>query len=138
MRAVFAAAVRQLSAKLGRSPRTWAWDRLHSTGIPSETGAAALGYGPAPSGGDLWTVDAASGYPVSTQGPSWRMLVRWAGHGQAVAEFAFPGGQSENPASPWYDNLIADWWHDEYLTMPPADGRSAGPIRWWLRPGGAD
>jgi penicillin G amidase len=136
MRLVFAAVVKRLSAKLGSSPRTWAWGRLHSTEIPSLTNAAGLGYGPRPAGGDLWTVNAASGYPTSSQGSSWRMIVTWAGHGRATARFAFPGGESENPASPWYGNLIAGWWHDQYLAMPPAGGQMAGTIGWSLRPGG--
>jgi penicillin G amidase len=134
MRAAFAMAAAHLAATLGGAPATWAWDRLHSRQFPSLTQATALGYGPRPSSGDPWTVDAADGGLVSQQGPSWRMIVRWTGHGPATAEGVYPGGQSENPASPWYEDLVADWWNGRYRPMPPAAGYVTGPIRWMLRP----
>jgi penicillin amidase len=137
MKSAFAAAVTQLSAKLGPQPDRWAWGRLHSTAFPSLTGIPALGYGPRAAGGDQWTVNAADGYPVSSEGPSWRMIVRWTAPGQPAAEGLYPGGQSENPASPWYDNDMARWWAGSYLPMPPAGGYTGGGARWSLRPGGA-
>jgi penicillin amidase len=136
MRSAFATAVARLSASLGGSTDSWQWGSLHSTQILSLTGAAALGYGPRPSGGDQFTVNAADGYPVSTQGPSWRMIVRWMAHGQATAEDVYPGGQSENPGSAWYSDLIADWWDGRYETMPPAGGYPRGTVVWSLLPGG--
>ncbi len=40
-------------------------------------------------------------------GPSWRMVVKL---GDQVEAFGvYPGGQSGNPASKYYDNMIADW-----------------------------
>jgi penicillin G amidase len=47
------------------------------------------------------------------------------------AQGVYPGGQSENPASPWYANLIPLWWDGRYLPVP-APGSQAGPIRWTL------
>jgi acyl-homoserine lactone acylase PvdQ len=44
----------------------------------------------------------------------------------------YPGGQSENPASPWYQNLIDAWWNGEYLAVP-VPGQTAGPTIWRLR-----
>ena len=134
VRTAFSAAVAQLSARLGGSPVSWAWGRLHSRQFPSLTQAPALGYGPRAAGGDPWTVDAADGLPIATSGPSWRMIVRWAGRGRAVAEGIYPGGQSENPASPWYQNLVADWWDGKYLPMPSAGAAAVGSVRWELRP----
>ncbi len=133
MRAAFATAVAHLSARLGDSPSRWAWGRLHSRQFPSLTQADALGYGPRAAGGDPWTVDAADGGLVATQGPSWRMIVAWTGSGRGTAQGIYPGGQSENPASPWYEDQVADWWNGRYLPMPPA-GSSPGSIRWTLRP----
>jgi penicillin amidase len=51
----------------------------------------------------------------------------------------YPGGQSENPASPWYQDQMAVWWDGRYLAMPPAGGNPAGgnpagQVRWSLRP----
>ncbi len=150
MRSAFAAAVAHLSAKLGGSPGSWTWGRLHTRQIPSVTQASALGYGPKPAGGDIWTVDAAEGGLNSTIGPSWRMIVRWTGVGQPVAKAIYPGGQSENPASPWYENMMSDWWAGSYLPMPwppaaasgagvgadgaGAAGSAAGLVSWELQP----
>jgi penicillin G amidase len=136
MHAAFDTAVAHLHATLGGAPASWKWGRLHSRTFPSLTGAAGLGYGPREAGGDPWTVDAADGGLVSAGGPSWRMIVHWTRSGQPVAEGIYPGGQSENPASPWYANLMADWWDGKYLPMPQAGGKAAGPIRWELRPSG--
>jgi penicillin G amidase len=137
VKSAFAAAVAQLSAKFGGSARTWTWGRLHSISFPSITAAAGLGYGPRPAGGDQNAVNAADGYPVSSEGPSWRMIVTWTAAGQAIAEGIYPGGQSENPVSPWYANFIPEWWDGRYVPMPPAGGYTVGPIRWSLLPGGA-
>jgi len=135
MRAAFAAAVAHLNAKLGGTPSGWAWGRLHTRQFPSITQAPGLGYGPRASGGDAWTIDAADGGLESHAGPSWRMIVDWTGRGSATAEGIYPGGQSENPASPWYAGQMADWWNGRYLPVPAAGG-TAGPVRWNLAPGG--
>ena len=134
MRTAFATAVAHLTSMLGGAPSGWGWGRLHSRQFPSLTQAAALGYGPRPSGADPWTVNAANGGLVSQSGPSWRMIVRWTGRGQAAGEGVYPGGQSENPASAWYENLVADWWNGRYRPLPPAGGYTSGAIRWTMRP----
>ena len=74
------------------------------------------------------------GYPVSSDGPSWRMIVSWTAAGTPVAEGIYPGGQSENPASPWYSDLVADWWNGRYLAMPAAGGAQGGQVQWQLSP----
>jgi penicillin G amidase len=135
MRTAFAAAVAHLAVRLGPSS-AWAWGRLHTRQFPSITQAPGLGYGPRASGGDAWTIDAADGGLESHAGPSWRMIVDWTGHGSATAEGVYPGGQSENPASPWYTDQMAGWWDGRYLPMPPAAGEAAGAVRWNLAPGG--
>jgi penicillin G amidase len=135
MRTAFATTVRQLVGTLHESPDGWTWGALHTRQFPSLTGASALGYGPRAAGGDLWTVDAAEGGMNSVIGPSWRMIVGWDEGGKPEAEAIYPGGQSENPASPWYSNLVADWWAGSYLRMPSAGGHAvairqpSGPAR---------
>jgi penicillin amidase len=136
MRAAFGTAVTHLAATLHGAPSSWTWGRLHTRQFPSVTQAAALGYGPRASGGDSWTIDAADGGLVSHSGPSWRMIVAWTGHRTAAGEGVYPGGQSENPVSPWYEDQVADWWNGRYLPMPPAGGYATGPVRWTLSPGG--
>jgi penicillin amidase len=140
MREAFGTAVAHLTAKLGGAPASWTWGRLHTRYFPSLTGAVGLGYGPRAASGDAWTVNAAEGGLESGIGPSWRMIVDFSGSGGVSAEGVYPGGQSENPASPWYANLVADWWDGRYLPMPAAGGAGAGgagngsTVRWSLRP----
>lgn len=52
----------------------------------------------------------------------------------ANRESVYPGGQSENPASWWYEDQMADWWNGRYLAMPPAGGYLTGVVRWSLQP----
>ena len=119
----FGTAVAHLATRLGGAPGGWTWGRLHTRYFPSLTGASGLGYGPRASSGDAWTVDAAEGGLESSIGPSWRMIIGFPGSGgSSTAEGVYPGGQSENPASPWYANLITDWWDGRYLPMPGTAG----------------
>jgi penicillin G amidase len=134
LRAAFDTAVAQLHDKLGGGPSSWTWGKLHSRRFPSLLRAPGLGYGPQAAGGDPWSVDAADGLPVSEAGPSWRMIVGWpgtSGRQPASAWSIYPGGQSENPASPWYDNLVADWWNGRYLRMPLAAPATVRGNRLW-------
>jgi penicillin G amidase len=136
LRRAFALAVHQLSVRLGPEPSSWRWGRLHRRSIPSITGSPPLGYGPYPAGGDPRTVDAADGGMNSSFGPSWRMIVDWTGIGTSVAASVYPGGQSGDPASPWYQNLIAYWRKGQYLRLTGLAAGDAGMATWTLRPGG--
>jgi len=130
MRQALATAVAHLEKTLGGAPASWTWGRLHSREFPAVSGANGLGYGPRPAGGDLFTPDAADGGLTAEAGPSWRMIVTLSRSGVS-AEGVYPGGQSENPASPWYDNLISLWWNGQYLPVP-TPARPAGLLKWTL------
>ena len=130
----FSAAVSRLARQLGDTPSTWAWGRMHSREFPSLAGAAGLGYGPRAAGGDPFTDDAADGGLTATAGPSWRMVATLSPSG-VTAEGVYPGGQSENPASPWYSNLISLWWNGQYLPVPAPGsvaGSASGGVTWSL------
>jgi penicillin amidase len=129
--ASFKQAVAHLSAKLGGAPSTWTWGRIHARSFPSITGAASLGYGPRAAGGDPFTEDAADGGLDASTGPSWRMIAA-LGPGGVSAQGIYPGGQSENPASPWYANLVDLWWDGKYLPLP-VPGSTGGAVTWSLR-----
>jgi penicillin amidase len=62
-------------------------------------------------GGGKMTIDALS----ESNGPSWRMVVELGktpkGHG------VFPGGQSGNPGSKFYDNMIDTWANGELYDL---------------------
>ena len=87
---------------------------------------AGLGYGPRAAGGDPFTPDAADGGLTATTGPSWRMIVSLSPAGVS-AQGVYPGGQSDNPASPWYENQVPLWWDGRYLTLP-VPGSIPGPV----------
>ena len=135
MLAAFRTTVRQLTAQLGPDPAGWRWDRVHTSEIPSLLEAGPLGHGPEPAGGNRFTVNAAEGELTSSFGPSYRLVVSWTGVGTARAWSIYPGGQSENPASNWYQDLVPDWSAGRMrdLPAPPEQAAPAG-VRWTLRP----
>jgi len=53
---------------------------------------------------------------TSTTGPSWRMIVEYDGD-KLKAQGVYPGGQSGNPASPHYDDMIDTWSQGRYYTI---------------------
>ena len=64
-----------------------------------------------PIGGDRGIVNATS----KNHGPSWRMIVEMSNPPKALG--IYPGGQSGNPGSPFYDNLIDQWAKGDYLEL---------------------
>jgi len=64
-----------------------------------------------PIGGDRNTVNASS----TNHGPSWRMIVEMSSPPKAYG--IYPGGQSGNPGSTYYDNFIDDWAAGNYHDM---------------------
>ncbi|MBE9488871.1 MAG: penicillin acylase family protein [Bacteroidetes bacterium] len=64
-----------------------------------------------PIGGDGNTVNAAS----KNHGPSWRMIVEMTTPPTALG--IYPGGQSGNPGSKYYDNFIDQWAAGKYLQL---------------------
>ncbi len=133
MTQAFGDAVALWTRTLGSDPRTWTWGRWHKRRFDSLVSIPSLQYGPRAGSGDAWTVDAADGGQVSTAGPSWRFVMDW-GSGQAVG--VYPGGQSENPLSPWYENQIDAWWAGTYYPMldDAAARAQAGAATWTLTP----
>ena len=59
-----------------------------------------------------------SGHPTAPKavrnsfGPSWRMIVELSPQPHALG--IYPGGQSGNPGSPYYDDLLPLWLKDQY------------------------
>jgi penicillin amidase len=64
-----------------------------------------------PIGGDSNAVNAMS----KNHGPSWRMIVEMTS--PPIALGIYPGGQSGNPGSKYYDNFIEDWAAGKYLEL---------------------
>jgi penicillin amidase len=113
MRKSFHNTVHDLAEKFGSDSSVWRWDKLHTRNYPALTGLKALGYGPYGDGGDQHTINAAPSLK-SKHGPTWRMITDW-GDGTTIGQY--PGGQSENPLSPWYKDRFPDWWQGQYKSL---------------------
>jgi penicillin amidase len=64
-----------------------------------------------PIGGGTYSINAAR----SDHGPSWRMVVELSTPIKAYG--VYPGGQSGNPGSPFYDDMIMPWARGQYDTL---------------------
>lgn len=92
-----------LEKKFGSIGKDWHWGNVKGTNVPHLAKIPGFGSKKLLIGGSKSTVNAIS----ETNGPSWRMVVELGknvkGHG------IYPGGQSGNPGSPFYDNMIDIW-----------------------------
>lgn len=106
IRLAFRQAVAKLHNRFGPlSPKNWAWGNVKETQVMHLIPAfRSFGRTGIRVGGGSGIVNATS----ETNGPSWRMVVQldreWP-----VAFGLYPGGQSGNPASSYYDNMIDRW-----------------------------
>ncbi|MBS1918642.1 MAG: penicillin acylase family protein [Bacteroidetes bacterium] len=64
-----------------------------------------------PVGGDGDIINATT----HSHGPSWRMIVQLSSKTEAFG--VFPGGESGNPGSKFYDNFVDKWAKGEYYTL---------------------
>lgn len=64
-----------------------------------------------PIGGNSGIVNATS----RNHGPSWRMIVEMSDPPKALG--IYPGGQSGNPGSKYYDNFVDTWANGEYMEL---------------------
>ncbi|MCU0353485.1 MAG: penicillin acylase family protein, partial [Cytophagales bacterium] len=102
-----------LTAKRGTmQPDTWAWGKYKDTQIP-HLSRSIPGFGRR----DIW-IGGGAGIVNATStsnGPSWRMVVALGP--QVKAYGLYPGGQSGNPGSRYYDNMIDKWAKGELLEL---------------------
>jgi penicillin G amidase len=75
------------------------------------TAVMPFAYTDIPVGGWHHTINATK----STHGPSWRMIVHLTGTTEAYG--VYPGGQSGNPGSPYYQNFVDTWAKGKYYTL---------------------
>jgi penicillin amidase len=92
-----------LEKKYGPIGKNWNWGKVKNTNVPHLAKIPGFGSKTLLIGGAKSTVNALS----ENNGPSWRMVIELGktpkGHG------VYPGGQSGNPGSPFYDNMIDTW-----------------------------
>jgi penicillin amidase len=116
-------AVSKLKSLQGNDPSSWAWGRLHTVTFhhPLELleGAKPLfEIGPVPRPGDSYTVNAAgfSGEHFDQlSGPSYREILDVGNWDESVV--ANVPGESGQPGSPHYSNLVPYWDQTRYFPM---------------------
>jgi penicillin G amidase len=99
----FVRCVDSLTKQYGKFGNGWNWSNDKGARIQHLGNIDAFGSGRFSAGGASTTVDALS----ADFGPSWRMVVQMGP--QVKGYGVFPGGQSGNPGSFYYDNLFSTW-----------------------------
>ncbi|WP_292319918.1 penicillin acylase family protein [Caldisphaera sp.] len=130
-------AMSYLSSKLGNISN-WKWGNVHVLELINPAGISSLNYGPIPIWGDGFTPSAAyfnfngtiSIPLIVSEGPSLRIV-----DSPATNQFysVFPGGPSENPASPWFETQLNSWLNFNYYPFSPVVEVNA---TWYLIPRG--
>lgn len=97
-------ALKTLEQKLGEDQQAWKWTDFNKIEIKHIAQIPGLGLDPGSTSGSALSVNAIR---APSHGPSWRMVVEL---GPEVKGYGiYPGGQSGNPGSPFYDNMLNDW-----------------------------
>jgi penicillin amidase len=126
--ASFKFAIDSLQRKFGPIDIDWAWANLKKTHVPHLAKVAGFGSKFLYNGGSKTSVNATS----ETNGPSWRMIVAL---GKEVKAYGvFPGGESGNPGSHYYDDMIDTWSEgklNELLYLRAKDEKSKRIITTW-------
>jgi penicillin amidase len=112
-----AAVIRRLRAEYGTDPSGWAFGRVRTLTLHHPLSrkrwlAPFFNLGPFPYGGDADTINQGAVLPLDPLGSvdniaSLRMVVDVGAWGNS--RFSLPGGQSGNPLSPHYDDLLPLW-----------------------------
>lgn len=99
----FGTAFKNLETNFGTFGENWNWGYVGNTNINHLANLPGMGRKNLFTGGGAESINAIHG----SHGPSWRMVVELGPQIQAYG--IYPGGQSGNPGSPYYDNMISDW-----------------------------
>jgi penicillin amidase len=123
LRQTFHETVSHLITAYGADPGNWRYGDHHSVLFESLLLSPPLSSGPHSRGGSSRSINAAVSawhfdgkrFPEITKGgPSYRFVMDW---GSGDGAFVYPGGQSESPLSPWYENGVAPWLDGELWPM---------------------
>ncbi len=87
------------------------WEKNKATGITHLAKLAPFSRLNLPIGGGDRAINAAK----SDHGPSWRMIISLTPKTEAYG--VYPGGQSGNPGSKYYDNFVDEWAAGKYYTL---------------------
>ena len=99
----FKSTIDSLQRRYGPLDGDWGWGNVKHTHVPHLAKVAGFGSKFLKNGGSKSSVNAMS----ESNGPSWRMVVAL---GKDVKAYGvFPGGESGNPGSPYYDDMVNTW-----------------------------
>jgi penicillin G amidase len=112
-----AAALRQLKKEQGPDLERWQWGRLHHIDFPHPLNADQFHRGPVARPGDGFTVNATSGAAFQqTSGASYREILDVSDWDRSMTTNV--PGESGDPSSPHYSDLLADWAAGKYHPLP--------------------
>jgi penicillin amidase len=111
------AALGQIAERLGHDETAWQWGRLHQLLLAHPLGKPEYQLGPVSRPGDSNTVNATSGANFQqTSGASWREILDVGNWDRSVMTNV--PGESGDPASKHYSDLLGDWAAGKYHPMP--------------------
>ncbi|HEY2013638.1 MAG TPA: penicillin acylase family protein, partial [Bryobacteraceae bacterium] len=113
----FDAAMVDLERQFGADPAAWQWGKLHQLTLVHPLGKREFQLGPVSRPGDANTVNATSGANFrQTNGASWREVLD-VGDWDRSTMTNVPG-ESGDPSSKHYGDLLQDWAAGKYHPMP--------------------
>jgi penicillin amidase len=111
------AALDKIEAQFGKDPAGWQWGKLHQLTLAHPTGNRTWQLGPVARPGDGNTVNATSGANFrQTNGASWREVLDVGDWDRSLMTNV--PGESGDPTSKHYSDLLADWAAGRYHPMP--------------------
>ncbi len=143
IRKAFVETLNDLEREMGTEMDEWLWGDLHVLQIRHLTELEALSSEVMARDGGSFTLDVAhgsftDGNLLVTSGPSWRMIVDFAptlAGGLPEGIGSYPGGQSGNPLSPHYQDLLELWRNGEYQELQLSDQEDFAAVAvtrgWW-------
>ena len=99
----FVSTIDSLEGKYGPIDDEWKWGNVKHSYVPHLAKITGFGSKFINNGGSKSSVNAMS----ETNGPSWRMIVALGTHVKGYG--VFPGGESGNPGSFYYDDMVDTW-----------------------------
>ncbi len=107
----------EIERRLGKDQSEWQWGKLHTLTLTHPLGRKEWQLGPVPRPGDGNTVNATSGANFrQTNGASWREILDVGDWDRSVMTNV--PGESGDPSSKHYADLLDDWAAGRYHPMP--------------------
>lgn len=111
------ATVREFETALGPDRNRWRYGNLHFLYLKHPAGDKRFDRGPIPLGGDAWSLNVAAGPGFrASNGASFRMLLDLKDWDNS--RMTNMPGESGDPDSPHYADLLEDWQNGRYHPMP--------------------